>query len=153
MRLKEQVQRAVEEGRLDDLDQIVAGDVRAVRFLVGMTYRPDAKIRAFAAQAIARASRHHRKAVAEVVRRLVWAMNEESGGNSLTAPAVIRAIAEEQPDLLLPMVPDLARLAADEGLREDLAAALKAVARACPGEVGSRLAGVLNARGDGCGCR
>ncbi|HUU03423.1 MAG TPA: hypothetical protein VM425_18455 [Myxococcota bacterium] len=152
MRLKETVQQAVVDGRLDDLDDIVAGNVRAVRFLLGMTYRTDATIRSTAARAIARASRYHKKAVAELVRRLVWAMNDESGANALTAPAVVRAIAEEQPDLLLPMVPDLTRLAGDEGLRKDLSAALKIVARACPGEVGNRLAGFLNAKGEGCGC-
>ncbi len=154
MRLKETVQQAVVNGRLDDLDRIVAGDVRAIRFLLGMTYRIDETIRKTAGRAIARASAHHPKAIAELVRRLVWAMNDESGANALTAPAVILAIAEEKPELLLPMVPDLTRLAADEGLRKDLSAAMRIVALACPGQVGNRLASFINdkaARGECCG--
>jgi hypothetical protein len=73
-------------------------------------------------------------------------MNDESGTNALTAPEVIQAIAAEEPELLLPLVPDLTRLTADPGLREGLAKALKTVAEKCPGEVGARLSASLRKR-------
>ncbi len=92
----------------------------AIRYLVGMSYNADPEIRKTATRGIALAARHHPKRVQEVVRRLIWAMNDESATNALTAPEVLEAIAEETPELLLPMVPDLTRLAADPGLHEGL---------------------------------
>jgi predicted short-subunit dehydrogenase-like oxidoreductase (DUF2520 family) len=89
-----------------------------------------------------------------VIRRLVWAMNDESGTNALTAPEVLQAVAAERPELLLPVVPDLVRLAADEGLREGLASALRTVASRCPGQVGQELSESLGKRvrsGGSCG--
>ena len=41
------------------------------------------------------AARHHPDLVQQVVRRLVWAMNDESGTNALTAPEVVKAVADE----------------------------------------------------------
>jgi hypothetical protein len=67
-------------------------------------------------------------------------MNDEAATNALTAPEVLQAIADVCPELLLPMVPDLTRLAADPGLQEGLAKTLKTVARRCPGKVGESLA-------------
>lgn len=92
-----------------------------------------------AARAIAVAGRYHPQAVKNVVRRFVWAMNDESGTNAGTAPEVLQAIADEQPELLLPMVPDLIRLAADERLREGLTQVLRTVAQRCPGHVAKGL--------------
>ena len=48
------------------------------------------------------------------------------------------------PELLLPMVPDLTRLAADPGLQEGIAKTLKTVASRCPGKVGEILGRSLN---------
>ena len=67
-------------------------------------------------------------------------MNEKSGTNARTAPEVLQAIANERPDLLLPVVPELIGLAgADPGLREGLASTLRTVARGCPGQVAQNL--------------
>ena len=115
MSLRKEVKTAVEEGRLNDVEKMIAEDKRAIRHALGHTYHPDDEIRATACRAIGLAGRYHKKLVKSVVRNLVWAMNEESGANALAAPQVIVAIAEETPELLLPMVPDLCRLAADEG--------------------------------------
>ena len=71
-------------------------------------------------------------------------MNDESGTHSLTAPGVIRAVAEESPELLLPVVPDLTRLAADEGLHDQLAEILRLLAEKFPGSVGRGIEGSLN---------
>ena len=90
------------------------------------------------------AARHHPKVVQDVVRRLVWAMNDESATNALTAPEVLHAIADERPELLLPVVPDLTRLAADPGLQEGLAKTLKTLADRLPGKVGEAFSRSLN---------
>jgi hypothetical protein len=137
------------------LEHLAISDSRAVRHLLGLTYHADSEVRQAAAKAVAVAGRHHPKVVRTVIRRLIWAMSEESGTNSTTAPAVLQAIADEQPELLVPMVPDLMRSAADGGnLQEGLAAALRTVAKRCPGEVGRELAAIINeqrAEGECCG--
>ena len=149
MSLRDQVKHAIEQGqsnRFEAMEKLVAEEPRAVRHLLGMTYHPELAKRNAAARGLALASRYHPKLVQEVVRRLVWAMNDESGTNALTAPEVIQAIAEEEPQLLVPLVPDLTRLAGDPGLQNGLSAALKTVSQRCPGKVGESLSESLRKR-------
>ena len=149
MRLRDQVRHAIEQGQsgeFEAMEELVAEEPRAVRHLLGMTYHPEAEKRNVAARGLALASRYHPRLLQEVVRRLVWAMNDESGTNALTAPEVIQAIADEEPQLLVPVVPDLTRLAADSGLKNGLVAALKTVSRRCPGQVGASLSKSLRKR-------
>jgi hypothetical protein len=132
MSLRARVATAIRGQDASAIEALVAEDTRTLRHLTSLTYDTDEGIRAAAAHAIARAAHHHPQQVSELVRRLVWAMNDESGTNSRTAPEVIRAIALEQPSLLLPMMPDLARLTADQELRPLLLAAVCAVAERYP---------------------
>jgi len=144
MNLKTQVLELVAAGETDALDELVAAEPSAIRFLVGCSYRVDALEREVACRAIGRAGRHHPLVVQQVVRRLVWAMNDESGTNALTAPEVVKAVADETPELLLPLVPDLTRLAADDGLHARLAEILKILAAKYPGSVGRGIEDSLN---------
>jgi hypothetical protein len=146
--VRERTQAAVEGGRREELEALVAEEPRALRYLVALSYQTDETVRWSACRGIGIAGHYHPELVQKIVRRLVWAMNDESGTNALTAPGVVRAIAEERPSLLLPMVPDLTRLAADPGLQEELAAALKVVQERCPGEIGRRLGTSLGKRLD-----
>lgn len=148
MTLRERVGGAVEQylgGDEAALEALVSEESGAVRFLVGMTYREDRPRRRAGARGLALAARYHPKLIGEVIRRLVWAMNDESGTNGLTAPEVLLAIAEEKPELLLPVVPDLTRLSTDAGLQEGLHQTLERLSTACPGEVGDRIARSLTA--------
>ena len=140
MGLREQVRDVVSNSDDGALEALVADQPRAVRHLLGLSYRADPALRRAAARGIALAARHHPELVASVVRRLIWAMNDESGTNALCAPEVLLAIADERPALLLPMVPELMRLGADPGLRDGLAQTLRAITASCPGEVGKRVA-------------
>ncbi len=151
MSTRERVRDAIHGGRLDEVEELVAAEPRCLRYLMALTYEPEGEIRHTAARGIALACRHHPDKIQEMVRRLVWAMNDESGTHAVTAPDVVLAIAEENPDLLLPMVPDLIRLAADESLSEGLTAALSIVTQRCPGKVGKGLQEELNKRIDGKG--
>jgi len=141
-----QIQKAVDSRDFDALEAIVKKEKRAVRFLLGLSYQSDPEVRRNASRGIALAGRYHKKLVRDVVRRLVWAMNDESGTNALTAPEVLNAIAEEKPDLLLPVVPDLIRLAGDEGLHDGLSETLHKVSQAYPGKVGKKLTKALRGR-------
>ncbi len=145
MSLRSRVHEVIHRGSGNgDIEELVANEPRAVRYFVGMSYHSDPDVRKKAARGVAIAARHHPELVRNIVRRLVWAMNDESGTNALTAPEVLQAIADERPELLLPMVPDLTRLAADPGLHEGLAKTLKTVVRRCPGKVGKSLSRSLN---------
>ncbi len=123
---------AVQEHRLDDVAELVKSDPRTVRQLVALTYRPEPDVRATAARGLALAGHHHPRLVQEVARRLVWAMNEESGTHAVTAPEVLRAVAEETPELLRPLVPNLLRLTRDARLRDALVEVVRTVARHDP---------------------
>lgn len=144
MSFRKDIREAVAAGEFARLEQLVAADRHTVRHLLGLTYSPQAETARNAARGVAIAARHHPDLVTAAVRRLVWAMNEESGTNALSAPAVIESVAEEKPELLLPMVPDLLRLTGDPGLRAGLRRALRAIARACPGAVGAAMEKDLN---------
>ena len=149
MKLRTRVQAAVEngmQGNFEGIENLAAQEPRAIRYLLGMTYHSDEERRRVAAKGIAIASQHHPKLVKAVVRRLIWAMNDESGTNALTAPDVLLAIARVRPEILLPAVPDMTRLASDDGLQEGLAKTLKIISEACPGQVGSSLSASLNKR-------
>jgi hypothetical protein len=127
-----------------ELEELVETEPRAIRYLLGMSYHSDPEIRKTAARGIALAARHHPKLVESVVRRLIWAMNDEAATNALTAPEVLFAVANEKPEVLLPMVPDMTRLAADPGLHAGLAKTLQTIATRCPGKVGASLSRSLN---------
>jgi len=144
MNLKTQVLDFVTNGETAALDELVAAHPRSIRFLVGCSYRSEPRVRETACRAIGRAGHHYPLLVQQVVRRLVWAMNEESGTNALTAPAVVRSVADETPELLRPLVPDLTRLAADEGLHAGLAEILEILAAKFPGSVGRGIEETLN---------
>jgi len=132
LNVRERVAEAVRESRFDDIAALVSSEKGALRYLVALTYRPEPEVRAVAARGVALASRHHPQLVQEVARRLVWSMNDESGTYAVTAPEVLRAIAEESPGLLLPLVPSLLGLTADPGLREALVEVVRTVARHDP---------------------
>jgi hypothetical protein len=134
---------AVERNDLAEVERLVAADRRLVRSLLGLTYSADPAVRETAADGIARAAEHHPALVTEVLRRLIWAMNDESGTNAVHAPLVIRRIAETVPRLLVGMVPDLLRLTADPGLRDELVAAVRKVAEALPAQAAGALRGGL----------
>ena len=137
--LRQKVHAAVSAGDMAAIETAVAGEPRVVRYLLGLSYHQESEMRATAARGLAIAARYHPDLIQNVVRRLVWAMNDESGTNAETAPPVIVEIARERPELLVPMVPDLVRLAADISLYDGLAEALRIVARECPGEVGQSI--------------
>ena len=85
MTLRDEVHTLVREGDDAGLEELVAANRRAVRYLLGMTYQDDREIRGRAARAIGIAGRHHAKLVQEVIRRLIWAMNDESATNAENA--------------------------------------------------------------------
>ena len=133
MSTREQLEKLVRNHRFDELRALVKDDPGAARFLLALTYRPEHELRAAAARGMAIAAEYHPELVQEMARRLVWAMNEESGTFAVTAPEVLQAIAEDSPQILLPLVPSLLRLITDPRLRDPLIEVVRTVARCDPG--------------------
>lgn len=144
MSLKQDLFAAIQKRDTQCVETLVVANKRSLRFLLAWTYHDDARIRQGAAHALGFAAGHYPESVQDVARRLIWAMNDESGTNGKTAPEVLLEIAKCKPNVLLPLVPDLTRLTQDEGLKNGLAEALKTVMAAFPGEVGRRLSLDLN---------
>jgi hypothetical protein len=146
LRLRDRILKAVSEGDLEAIEVIVTDEPRSVRYLVGLMYRPDENIRKIGARGIALASRKHPRVVKKIILRLIWAMNEESCTFIPTAPEVLRAIADEKPELLVPVAPDIVRLCKDTSLNQGLCDTLRRVAEQCPGEIAQGLTKVLSRR-------
>ncbi len=146
--LSERVAEALRDGGDGKLESLVVGEPRVVRHLVAATFRPEPGIRAAAGRGLALAARHHPVLVQEVVRRLVWGMNEESGTNASGAPDTLFAIAEEAPELLLPVMGDLMRLTGDAALHDRLVEVARKVASSRP-EAANRLEASLRGRLEG----
>jgi hypothetical protein len=144
--LRERVTDAVRNGKLDVLEQLAAGDPRVVRHLMRQMYDFDPTVRATAARGIALVARRHPRLRADILQRLIWGMDNDSGTNAPNLPEVVLAIAEEDPASLVPVVADLVRLAGDPALYDGLAAALELVVRHQPGAVGHGIGQVLNKR-------
>ncbi len=142
--LRRNLREAVAQGRIEGIERLVASDPRVVRHLLALTYQPDPQIRQLAARGLALAGSYHPRTVQTMIRRLVWAMKEDSGTNAVTVPEVVRAVAEHQPELLLPVVPELIGFTKDESLREGIAEALRLVVKSCPGKVGAGLLATIN---------
>ncbi len=144
MTQREEIRAAVESGDLETLDALTAKNPRSLRYLVGVMYQPDEGLRRVGARAIALAARHHPKMVEKIITRVVWAMSVESNTYAPTAPEVLLAIADEKPELLLPVAADLIRLSKDESLHEGLGDTLRRLGERCPGRVGRELTKSLN---------
>jgi len=143
---RDDIKEAVSKGRFDDVEAIVSEEPRSVRHIVGLMYGLDLNVRKNCAEALVIAARHHPKLVKRVVKNLVWAMDEQSGTYAPTAPEILKAIADENPELLVPVMGDLVRLAGDSSLNQGLSSILRVVSNRCPGELGRRLARTLDMR-------
>lgn len=143
MKLRDRLKAAVGDRDEVALEAIISESPRCLRHLMAMTYDTNAEVRALAARGIALAGRHHPRKVKEQVERLVWSMDNRANTNAVGAPDVLLAVAEEFPEMLLPLVADLARLARQPLLQNGIAAVLNTVSNKKPGEVGRRMSADL----------
>jgi hypothetical protein len=132
MGLKTRVMELLSQRREHQLAELAAADRRAVRPLVGRLWDPNDVIRAGAARAIGLAAENHPELGADLVRRLLWNLNDESATNGVFGLPALGEIGRRAPDLIAPFVGPMASLAADDGLRVPLLRALTTVAEAAP---------------------
>ncbi len=147
MGLKSDLRMAVEQGDLEKVEAIVSKEKKAIRYLAGMIYGLDEEKRQIASKGIAIAAKYHLKMVEKVVERIVWAMDSKSGTNAVEVPEILKAIAKEQPKLLIPMVPEMARLAmGDSSMHKGIQEAIRLVGLDYPEEVNRKLSKALRER-------
>jgi hypothetical protein len=135
MRLRHEVIQLLHDGREDELIGLLSGEPRALRHLLARLYDKDAAVRQSAARAIGRGAAVHRELGLEIVRRLLWALNDESATNGVYGIPALGEIGKRAPELLAPFVSHLVAAAQDDGLRVAVIQALAAVAESAPERV------------------
>jgi len=132
MRLKDEVMELLRQGSEGELADLVARERRAVRFLMTRLWDPDEVIGQRAARAIGRAAAVHSGMGIGLIRRLMWALNDESGTNGIHGLKALGEIGRQAPEELAPHLSALASVAPDDGLRLELLRAFRAVAESSP---------------------
>jgi hypothetical protein len=114
------------------LAQRLRQDRRWVRPVVTRLWDPDRQIRDRAARALGHAAVAHPDLCRDLVRRLMWALNDESATNGVFAVPALAELGRRAPELVAPQLGALASAADDEGLRLEVLRALNAVAATAP---------------------
>jgi hypothetical protein len=132
MGLRERVMELLRTGQDAALESLVAQDRRTVRYVLGRLWDNNAGIRQRAASVLGSAACAHPDLVEDVIRRLMWALNDESGTNGVYGVPALAEIGNRNPRLIAPFVGPMASLLWDEGLRSELLAALTRIAESAP---------------------
>jgi HEAT repeat protein len=130
--MKEEVRELLRQGREETLAELASTNRGAVRPLLGRLWDPEPLIRRRAASALGMAVAANPDLGLEIVRRLMWALNDESATNGVYGIPALGQIGRRSPEVLSPFLSALASMAWDEGLRLELLLALGAVAETAP---------------------
>ena len=87
MGLKEKVRRMLLSGSASELRDLVVAEPRTMRHLLGRLWDPDTAIRKRAAVAVGHGAAAHPELGTEVLRRLMWTLNDESAMNGANPSA------------------------------------------------------------------
>jgi hypothetical protein len=135
MGLREAVMRALRSGDDATVRDLATTDRRAMRHFFGRLWDPDASVRRRAAVGVGWAAVAHPDQGRTVLRKVLWALNDESATNGVYAIPALPAIAQRAPELARPFVHPMASYAWDEGLRPAIEEALGAMESVLPDEV------------------
>ena len=132
MGLKGRVMELLRVGDEQELGALVSREPRATRFLLGRLWDPDEDLRRRAARALGSVAASHRELGTDLLRRLMWALNDESATNGLYGIPAVAEIGFHDPELVAPFIAPLASLSWDDGLRHEIISALTRIAEAAP---------------------
>lgn len=132
MGLKGRVMELLRSGDERALGTLVAREPGATRFLLGRLWDPDEAMRRRSARALGLVASTHPEIGVDLLRRLMWALNDESATNGLYGIPAIAEIGFNEPGMIAPFVAPLASIAWDDGLRLEIIRALTRIAEASP---------------------
>jgi hypothetical protein len=132
MRVKEEVMEMLRQGDSEGLERMVVENPAAVRFLQGRLWDADPEIRSRAAIALGAAAAAHPDLGRELLRRALWAINDESATNGGPMLAAVGEIGRRSPDLAEPFIGPMTAYLWDEGLRPGILDALCRIADVAP---------------------
>ena len=137
--IKKALRELLDLGRFEQIAQTAVLKKRALGSLVSLTFDPDPQIawRAVEAMGLAadRIARRDPEYVRDHLRRLLWLLNEESGGLCWRAPEAMAEIVRHRPELFadyIPIVVSLILNMAPEDLDHFRTGALWAIGRLAP---------------------
>ena len=132
MGLREEVMEVLRAGDTTRVEQVAVSDRRAIRHLVGRLWDQDCEVRRAACIGVGAAAAAHPDVGLDVIRRLMWALNDESATNGVYGIAALGEIGARDPELIEPFVGPLASFSWDDGLRVEILKALVRIARVTP---------------------
>jgi hypothetical protein len=139
MGLREEVMEVLRAGDTARVEQLAATDRRATRHLLGRLWDEDGEVRRLACVGVGAAAAAHPDLGIDIVRRLLWALNDESATNGVYGVAALGEIGAQDPELIGPFVGPLASYSWDAGLRPEILKALARIAAVAPAVVAPHL--------------
>jgi len=130
--MRERVVELLVQGRPDAAAALAAASRGGVRALTARLWDLDQEVRQSAAEAIGHLADLAPAKLLEVLRRFVWALNDESGTNGAATLTAMAAVARHRPAALAPFLGALVALLDDDGLRPGIVTVLDTVARTAP---------------------
>ncbi len=119
-------------GDRQGLEQLVLEQPRSIRYLQGRLWDSEARVRRNAAEALGAAGATRPELGREILRRALWALNDESATNGAPMLPVIGEIGFRNPALVAPFVGPMTAYLWDDGLRPGILRALSRIAEAAP---------------------
>jgi hypothetical protein len=135
MGLKEKIVELIGRGDSKGLESLATAEPRAVRHLLGRLWDADDEVRGLAARALGASAAAHPELGTEVVRRLIWALNDESAMNGFSGLAALGEIGFSAPEVMAPFIGPMTSFLWDDGLRLEILRALARVAKVQPAAV------------------
>ena len=126
MGLKGRVMELIRRRDSDGLERLATSEPRVVRHVLGRLWDPDEEIRTMSARAVGALAEAHPALGQELVRRLMWALNDESAMNGVYGLEALGEIGRRNPELFAAFAGPMAAYLWDDGLRLGI---LKALAR------------------------
>ena len=120
------------QGDAEGLEEMVVTTPTAVRYLQGRLWDANPEIRSLAASALGAAAAAHPELGRELLRRALWALNDESATNGEPMLPAVGEIGRRSPELIAPFVGPLTSYLWDDGLRPGILDALWRMAEVAP---------------------
>jgi hypothetical protein len=127
-----EIRKLLQEGQEEAVAEMAVANRRSLRPLMGRLWDPEEEIRDRAARAIGQAADAHPDLGLEILRQLVWALNDEAATNGIYGIPAIAEIGRRRPDVVAPFVGPLVSMSWDAGLRPELIRALTVIAEVSP---------------------